>query len=181
MKNGYAENFYEIIETLELRSDILELIKKLIKEKEIVGKALEGNSRKEEFRKILLKLVNGEITLQESYEMVEKKLDRATSIYKDSNRVFAKGWGERLIRTNLSKFYNQAILLEITESGDSRCFIPHSNYEKPDSPCNSIAGKENDAERLLVLLVETYEENNYTNQVKIPNHPHCTHVVMPLE
>lgn len=41
-----------------------------------------------------------------------------------------------------------------------------------------ITGHENDTKKLLDLLVESYEKGNYPKKIKIPNHPHCTHVVM---
>jgi len=180
MRNDYAENFYEILDTLKIRIDLMEDVKNLIRTKNIVGKALEGGNRKEIFKDILILLVEGKIDLEESYNLVEEKIPRHTSPYRDNNRVFSDGWGERLVRTNLSKFYNQAILIKIVESGSSVCFIPHSAYENPDSECSRIAGSEYDAKVLLDRLMQSYEENNFTNEFKIPNHPHCTHVVMPV-
>ncbi len=180
MENNYAEDFYEIIEALRLNESILRDVRELIVDKEIVAKALEGGNRKQKFKEILLELVNDEISLEESYVLVEKELGEETSIHQGNKRVFSDGWGERLIRTNLSKFYNQAVLLEIIESGGRVCFIPYSKYEDPESPCTAIAGKENDANILLQRLVENYEEGNFTREIKIPNHPHCTHVVIPV-
>jgi len=141
LKDNYAEDFYEIIEALRLNKSILQDVKELIVDKQIAAKALEGGNRKQKFKEILLELVNGEISLGASYVLVEKKLGEEISIHQGNKRVFSDGWGERLIRTNLSKFYNQAVLLEIIESGERVCFIPYSKYEDPESPCTAIAGK----------------------------------------
>jgi len=181
MRNNYAEDFYEIFEALKLRDELLQDIRQLIKHKEIVGKSLEGGDRKQEFRNILLSLVEGKISLEESYSLVETDLSESASIYSGNKRVFPVGWGERLVRTSVSKFYNQAILLQILQSGKALCYIPHSKYENDDSPCTAFAGNQIDAMMLLNRIVDAYENGIFSDEIKIPNHPHCTHVVVPIE
>jgi len=180
MQGIWAENFHEIIEALRNNADLLQSVKNLIETREITGKSLEGGNRLCVFKDILTNLVDGNIGLEESYMMVETKISRYSSIHGSNNRVFPESWGERLIRTNLSKFYNQAVLLYILESGKDNCYIPHSKYEQ-GSQCSYMAGKTHNAKEMLQKIEQAYEKGIFSKEFKIPDHPHCTHVVMPVE
>ena len=125
-------------DNLELKQRVLTLIK----EKPIFGKSIKGDSRVEEFRKILGELVNGNInSLEISYTEVESRLPRSQSIYVSDNRVFASGWAERLVRTHLSRFYNQSVLEELDEGGEEECFIPSSSSSNLSPRCTIIQNK----------------------------------------
>lgn len=179
MRDGYAEDFHEILTVLESNEFIRTEVLKLIDEKNVVGKVLEGGDRKQRFKDIMRQLVNGEVNLDDCYLKVEREVPRSNSIHANNNRVFSSNWGERLVRTNLSKYYNQFVLLKVLEDGESEVYIPHSRTESPDSPCSMIAGTNHNAADLLNKLVDAYEENTFSKEIKIPNHPHCTHVVIP--
>lgn len=181
MNNIWAKDFYEIIPILTEREDILERVIELIQSEPVLGKALEGPNRECNFKYILMDLINQKINLNQSYNYVETAMGTNGSPYIGNNRVFSKGWGERLIRTNLSRLYNQAVLNLILESGETKCFIPHSIHEKSTSKCSQYAGQTYDAQTLLNNLLDIYSKGNYGNKgLKIPEHPYCTHVITPV-
>lgn len=177
----YANDFFEILEAVAANDSIKKEIEHLIRTRPIPAKALDGTNREDKFRDLLLKVLNREISLEDSYNLVEQTIPPSTSAHSGNNRVFPSGWGERLIRIQLSRFYNQAILEDLQNNGISECFVPHSEREASDSSCTiGLAGKNANVASLLDLLVDTYEKGNFSKQPKIPNHPHCTHVVRPL-
>ena len=183
MEKDWANDFYEILPTLSKRNDLVEISEELIKTENIPGKALEGVGRLEKFRDIMIDLIYQRISLQQAYLDVEKKLGYIGSPYAYNNRIFPTGWGERLVRTQLSRFYNQAILTQILNQGQEKCFIPHSNSEDSFSKCSlSLAGKEHNSKALLDAIVDIYSNGNFQNKSpRVPDHPHCTHVVRPID
>lgn len=178
----YATDFYEILETLKTNSDLKVRVLAEIDAGNIIGKSTEEDSRKSDFKTILKELVNGQIlTLEDSYSEVERRIPRATSRHASDNRTFADGWGERLVRVQLSRFYNQAVLKHLRDEGEEVVFVPHSGHEESTSRCTQeLANKEHSIELLLTRLENAYERGDYSDRgAKVPNHPHCTHVVMP--
>lgn len=177
----YASEFSEIPQALHNNPTLKNYMLSLISDKKISGKALEGGDRLEKFRLILAKLTKGELLLNEAVRTVETQLSRHTSIHAGSNSVFASNWAERLVRTQFSRFYNQAVLETEVKKGNSECFVPPSSQEQASSQCSQIlAGRSHDISHLLKLLVTSYEDGNWDKTPKIPDHPHCTHVVKPL-
>lgn len=178
MSETLASEFSEILpvllQSVELRSTVLNLIDN----EPVAGKVTEGDDRLEKFRQIPQDLVNNQITLQESFIRVQNDLPRRTSFHDGNNRVFADGWEERLVRTQLSRFYNQAVMEKLIAEGETQCFVPHSSSEDPTSPCSSqLAGRNQNISLLHSRLEEAYGRGNFSRDVKIPNHPHCTHVI----
>lgn len=150
----------------------------LIAHQPMAGKVTEGGDRLERFRVILSDLVNGYIDLEKAFLRTYDELPRETSPHDGNNRVFAASWEERLVRTQFSRFYNQAVMEKLLAEGETQCFVPHSSAEKADSPCSvQLADFNHDLKTLYNRLVESYATGNFTQVVKIPNHPHCTHVV----
>lgn len=177
----YASDFNEIPNALSKNPQLKEKMLSLIGSKKIAGKATDGAGRAEEFRVILSQLTKGELRLDEAIRAVEARLPRYTSIHSDDNRVFASGWAERLTRTQFSRFYNQAVLEIVIANGHNECFVPPSSQEKASSQCSQVfAGRSHDVSHLLKLLVASYEDGNWDNTPKIPDHPHCTHVIKPM-
>jgi hypothetical protein len=176
----YAEDFYEIPEAVaendQLRSRILDLTA----DEPIPGKATQGGNRVEDFRGILQAFFENELSIEETIQRIRSELPRNDSPHSHDNRVFASGWNERLARTQISRFYNQAVLLRLQERGEERCFIPHSDQEDRDSPCTiQLANSTADVDVLLDRLNRAYREGEWHDDVMIPEHPHCTHTVMP--
>ena len=96
--------------------------------------------------------------------------------------MFASGWAERLVRTQFSRFYNQAVLQQLTAHGDTECFVPHSASEQASSQCSQLlAGRTHNVQGLLTLLADSYALGQFSKTPKIPDHPHCTHVVRPAQ
>jgi len=178
----YANDFFEIPQALKSNELLRTKVEELIKTRPMPGKALEGDNRVEKFKEILIEVIYSRISLENSYELVENNLPIAESPHSNNTRVFPSGWSERLVRIQLSRFYNQAVLEELQNNNIEVCFIPHSEKESADSKCTTeLAGKQNNVSNLLNLLIDTYENGNFTTDAKIPNHPHCTHVIKPIQ
>jgi len=182
MSKRYAKDFSEILITLQDNEDLKERVIGLISTRPIRGKVTEEPHRLNIFRKILINLVNGAIgNLEDAYQQVESQIPETTSKYAGNSRVFPHDWAERHVRTQLSRFYNQAVMEELIESGISECFVHRSSLEDPTTPCSQVlAGRKHNVTVLYKKLIKSYENGNWDNEPKIPNHPHCTHVVSPL-
>ena len=179
----FANDYAEIPAALAQNREISRRMISLIQTEPIAGKATEGDGRVDALREILRELTLGSITEHRAIRRVHDEIPRHSSRYQSNNRVFPKDWDERLIRTQFSRFYNQAVLEMLIERGDERCFVPHSRAEAADSPCSvALAGKTHSVRELLELLVESYSKGNWAKTAetpKIPDHPHCTHVAVP--
>lgn len=178
----YAQDFYEIPETLGENERLQKQILDLVEVEPIHGKVTEGGDRVRNLRKILAEYFELELTLQETIQRISEDLPRHESQHAHNNRVFPDGWDERLARTQISRFYNQAVLLHLTDLGKEKCFIPHSNHEDIDSSCTiQLAGSSADVDNLLNRLNRAHSEGEWHDEVMIPDHPHCTHTITPLE
>lgn len=183
MPNQYAEDFFEIPTALAGNDDLRQLVVNFIENDPILGKALEDDSgdRLRAFRDILIELANGKIVLETAYQQTEAKLPSYTSPHKSNSQAFSSRWGERLVRTQLSRFYTQAVLEQLLEKGAEECFVPHSDKEKSSSACTQqLAGARHPVAMLYERLIDNYSKGNYSKELKIPNHPYCTHVVRPV-
>lgn len=177
----YATEFIEITQSVNNNDALKARILGLIQDEPIPGKATEGGDRLENLKDILTDYFNGSVDLSQAIADVEFRLPRHYSPYEHNNRVFPQGWAERLIRTSVSRFYNQAVLTEIVESGGAECFIGHSSSEGSDSNCSQqLAGSRQSASDMLTRLTNAYRDGNWSKEVKIPDHPHCTHTVQPV-
>lgn len=173
-----AHDFTEIGTVLQNNDDLRGAIIALIASQPISGKVTEGDYRLAAFRVVLTDLVNGTINLDQTFQRTEIELSPRTSPHGSNNRVFASGWAERLVRIQLSRFYNQAVMEKLMTEGQTLCFVPHSTAEDASSPCSVyLAGSNQDLKTLYNRLVDSYANGNWTKNVKIPDHPHCTHVV----
>lgn len=178
---SYAVEFMYISQSVRKNAAIRDRIIELIQDEPIPGKVTEGKDRLENLKNILTQYFNGSIDLPQAISDVEFLLPKHTSPYKHNKRVFPQGWAERLIRTSVSRFYNQAVLTEIIESGGTECFIAHSSTESPDSDCSRLlADTKQSASDMLTRLTSAYRDGKWSKEVKIPNHPHCTHTIQPV-
>jgi hypothetical protein len=177
----YATQYSEIPSAFAKNDRVRNRALLLIAREAVPGKATEGGTRLDDLRSVLTRIVNGEISPSSAYAEIERVLSRQQSVHSSSNRVFATGWGERLIRTQVSRFYNQAFLEIALDDGVKMVFVPHSSEEDGASLCTQVlAGNSHDCHELLSRLVKTYSEGDFTSKdPKIPHHPHCTHVVTP--
>ncbi len=184
MINLYANDFSEILDVLKKNELLRKRVLNLIESGNIIGKSTEGGDRLEKFRIILKQLVEEIIKdISEAYVNVEKLLPRNASSFASNNSVFSDDWAERLVRTQLSRFYNQAVMEELLEKKEIKCFVSHSKSENIDTNCTKfLAGNEVDLKQLYERLVNAYEKGDYSNkEPKIPDHPNCTHVVKPIK
>lgn len=178
----YANDFAEIPAALANNQPLRETMLSLIASEPIPGKVTEGGSRTETFRVIAQELALGTINVHQAIRRVEIELPRHASRHADNNRVFADGWAERLVRTQCSRFYNQAVLEQLLSRGDRECYVPHSASEDPGSQCSQVlAGRTHSVRDLHSLLIGSYSQGQWTSSPKIPDHPHCTHVVVPIQ
>ena len=84
------------------------------------------------------------------------------------------------MRTQFSRFYNQAVLEELRARGETECFVAHSSAEASDSPCSTLlAGNHHPIAVLHERLLANHSRGQWDQSLKVPNHPHCTHVVSP--
>lgn len=184
MSNLYANNFYEIIPIILNNDNLRNEILQLIDTRHIFGKVIEENFRNQEFRNILKQLITGEIkNLDSAALQIENRISKENSQYAHNNQVFSSNWAERLLRSQLSRFYNQAIMERLISDGKKKCFIPHSNYEDKNSRCTKeLAGKIHNIKELYDPFIRIYEEGKYDKNVLIiPHHPNCTHVICPTD
>jgi hypothetical protein len=69
---------------------------------------------------------------------------------------------------------------KLRAAGYDRVFVPHSKAEKADSPCSQgLAGANQDLPTLYDRLIANYRDGKFSDELKIPHHPHCTHTVKP--
>jgi len=182
MSKVYAKEFRNISATLSENTELRDAVLRLIDEQPVPGKVTEGGDRLLRFKEILKQLVRGEIGLSEAYYRAEAEIPRESSFYAANNRVFPSGWAERLVRTQFSRFYNQAVMEQLISEGQTQCFVPHSSEEDGGSKCSMfLAGSAHDIKVLYNRLVESYAQGNWSKDLKIPEHPHCTHVIAPVE
>jgi hypothetical protein len=182
MPDILASDFTGVLTVFSQNDELRNAALNLIANQPMPGKVTEGEGRLEKFRVILTDLVNGQINLTEAYVRTSVDLPRQASPHSGNNRVFPDGWEERLVRTQLSRFYNQAVMEKLLSEGENQCFVPHSSAEASDSACSiHLAGSNHDLKTLYNRLVDSYTNGKWIQDVKIPNHPHCTHVVSRAE
>lgn len=180
----YADEFSGIPQAIANNPAVRTKMHQLIDEGKIPGKVLEDRAgqRIRDFKTVLRLLTNGQLNLQEAYHRTEDDLPRHQSMFAGDNRVFAHGWAERLVRTQFSRFYNQAVMELELAKGAKECFVPPSQGEDPGSKCSiHLAGNVHDLTMLHDRLISSYEEGKWDQLPKIPDHPHCTHVVKPMK
>lgn len=178
MTDIHAEDFSGIPNALSQNTGLRTAVLALVAREPMAGKVTEGSDRLDKFRGILSSLINGQIGQTEAVRQTELSLPRNSSSYAGNNRVFPDGWAERLVRTQLSRFYNQAVMEQLIAEGETLCFVPHSSEEDGSSKCSQLLAGTN--QNLVVLhsrLVSGYANGVWPKDVKIPEHPHCTHVV----
>lgn len=186
MPRLYANEFGQILESLRANAELRERVLRLVAERPIVAKSLEGGDRAARFRAIVAEIVSGRLDLFEAYQRVETELPRENSVHANDRKVFPErvnvsDWSERLVMVQLSRFYNQAVLEHLMSEGQTLCFVPHSAGEDTKSSCSvHLAGKEHETAALHVRLVEAYEQDIWGKDPLVPNHPHCTHVIAPV-
>jgi hypothetical protein len=176
----YANDFSEIPAALANNEAIFSRMLELVTKDPILDKAVEGSSRLAHFRGVLERLTIGKKNIHQAIREAEERLPRDTSPHAENNYVFASKWAERLVRTQYSRFYNQAVLEQLLAEGKRRCRVPHSKSESRTSPCTvHLAGTTQMVKTLHDRLIRTYHLGESSEQPLVPNHPHCTHVVIP--
>jgi hypothetical protein len=131
MTSRYAEDFTEIPTVLNQNPGLRAEMLALIRDQPMPGKVTEGGARLEDFREILTDLARGDIDLSRAIWRTEAELPQQASPHQHNNRVSPTGWAERLVRTQYSRFYNQAVMEQLLARGETQCFVPHSTIEEP--------------------------------------------------
>jgi hypothetical protein len=179
MTEIWANEFDEIPTTLIARPDLRQAMLTNIAKDAIPGKVTEGGDRLEKFRVILSHLIEGKLTFKDAIVAIEHELSPHLSAHGSNNQVFPERWAERLLRIQFSRFYNQTVMEDLLARGETMCFVPHSSKEKQNSKCSKLlAGQEHSLETLYKRLIESYRNGNFGPEVKIPDHPFCTHVII---
>jgi hypothetical protein len=174
-----ASQYSEIPDAVARNATLRDRALHLIGREPIAGKATDGGTRLDDLRTLLAGVFKGEISATAACSEVERILPRGQSMHLSSNRVFPDGWGQRLVRTQVSRFYNQAVLELAIEANEETVFVPHSSEEEGASPCTQLlAGGHHNCRELLSRLTRAYSDGAFTmRDAKVPHHPHCTHVV----
>jgi hypothetical protein len=162
----------------KVRSHALELVP----DETLIGKSLEGGTREEDFRDILTDFFRGNIDYASAQQRVRRELPERESPHRGDNYVFNDQWDERLVRSQVSRFYNQAVMEILDERGEAECFVPRSPREDPDSDCTlQLAGGTHSISQLLQFLYSQQRQGNWNDGVTIPGHANCTHTVVPTD
>ncbi|HGY9596900.1 MULTISPECIES: hypothetical protein [Vibrio harveyi group] len=178
----YAEDFYQIQESLANNSSLRRKTLDLVQYESIAGKVTSGGDRLVDFREVLIDFFDLRVDLNTAIADTENRLPRHQSMFSGDNRVFASGWAERLVRTQVSRFYNQAVLETIIECGSDDCFVNHSASEQDSSKCSQqLAGSTHSAKVMLERLKSSYGDGDWNRELKLPDHPHCTHTFCPVQ
>lgn len=181
MTDVYATEFSEIPFALANNIALRERVLGLVAREPMPGKATDGPERLDAFRTVLACVAVGELTVSAATFEVERELPPETSPHRGNARVFPSGWAERLVRTQVSRCYNQAVLEALLERGETRVVVPPSSEQGGASRCTQLlAGREHDARELHDRLVRAYAQGDWSAGVRVPDHPHCTHVVAPV-
>jgi hypothetical protein len=176
----YATQYSEIPTAFASEVRIRDRALLLVSRELMPGKATEGGDRLNQLRDLLTRVIEGKITPSAACTEVERTIPRENSVHALNNRVFPTSWGERLIRTQVSRLYNQAVLELALEDGIEEVFVPHSSEEEGSSACTQfLAGGRHRTRELLDRLVQAYSQGDFgMKEPKVPHHPHCTHVVV---
>jgi hypothetical protein len=176
----YAEDFSQILPVLSREADLRDAVLRLVENNAAVGKILDGAGRLAQHRLVMKRLVAGQTLWTQALREAESQLSPTTSPHGGDRRVFPSGWRERYLRTQLSRYYNQAVMELLIADGRARCFVPHSRDEDPSTRCSTdLANRDHDLVVFHRRLVDGHERNRWSSDPTIPDHPHCTHVVRP--
>ncbi|MGV8162478.1 MAG: hypothetical protein ACP5N2_04075 [Candidatus Nanoarchaeia archaeon] len=177
---NYASEFCEIQTALTNNASLRKRTVDLIKIKQIHNPTIEEEDRLKIFRDILVDFVTGEIlSLDFTYARVEQKLPKIESKYAKDNKIFTKHWKEHLVKTQLSRFYNHAVLEELAENNYKECFIPPAESAFHNYACMHSTNAKCDVQELLQNIIDHYELNKENIHLILPEHPDCAHVVAP--
>jgi hypothetical protein len=178
----YAKHFDAIHEALHVNAELRHRVEMLVGNEPMIGKAVEGENRLSVFRGILLDLVSGRIGIEQACRRTGDELPQSDSRYRHSSVIFSQDWRKRLVHAELSRFYNQAVIELLLAEGYAECLVLHSDIEDPNSRCTrELAGGRHSLSILHSRLVQCYRNNDRSDQEpKVPDHPYCTHTVVPL-
>jgi hypothetical protein len=114
----WATGHADLLETLVNRSELKRLMLHLIATERILEPELETPHRLGEFRRLLTAFLrdrSSDLTLVAT--RLESRLSPQDAVYRHSAGLFEPGWGARLLRRQLLRFYNQAVLRTLTDDG----------------------------------------------------------------
>ena len=177
---SFAKEFSDILESITVNQKIGDRMIDNVKTANFVGKIFEGGRREGVFRMILSNLFQGNLTETQAKNDIEKQLERSSSPHWDNNQVFPLDWVERNYRTQLSRFYNQAVLEHLEEKGERECYVYHATNESSEECIYIYAGKNHPVVDFLVNLIASYNNGDCSAKYKLPAHASCNHVVHPV-
>ena len=178
----YAKEFSEIKDCIVINKKIKQRMIKLINIKRIYGYVVEEENRERELKLILEKFCNNdEYLLNNGVTEIREKITRSESKYSNNNNVFRKTWENQLLKNQISRFYNQAVLEILHDEGDEKFFVYPSKDQDPSGKCSiKFINKEWSINEILVNIERNYDEGKYDNSFKLPEHVNCSHVASPI-
>lgn len=178
----WATYYDEIPEALKTNEEVKRHALSLIPAEPIIAKSLEGDNRTALFREILNEFFNGSIEQEEAETRIWQELPPSESPHRGDNQLFHDQWAERIIRSQVSRFYNQSVMEFLEERGESEVFVPRSPRQYSDSECTiHLAERQHPISELLEYLYSQQREGNWNHGVTIPGHANCTHTVVPVD
>lgn len=177
MFEPWASEFADIPRVLAARPELRDAMLKLIKERPIAAKTAQGGVPT--LRGLLASVVEGSLGIEAAGQAAQQRIPRQGPHAAD-NKLFHKSWGKSLVKTEFSRFYNQAALEAMLAAGSATCTIAHSRSEERGGACASLVGRSFGTRALLDNLVAVYEQGREVEGPKVPNHPNCSHVARPV-
>jgi hypothetical protein len=113
----WATDHTDLLETLAQRSDLKRLMLHLIATERILEPELEAPQRVQEFRRLLTQLLRERDDVAWIASQLEERLSSRDAVYRQDAMLFEPGWAGRVVRRQLLRFYNQAVLMTLTDHG----------------------------------------------------------------
>lgn len=177
----WATYYDEIADAVAANDDVRSHALRLIPQEPIQAKSLDGGTRTNDFRDILTEIFKGNIDQDAAEERVWATLPPSESPHHGNKQLFHKQWAERLLRSQVGRFYNQSVMELLDEQGETDCYVPKSPRQYQDSKCTQLlAGRQQPLGELLKYLYLQQREEKWEEGVTIPGHANCTHTVVPL-
>lgn len=170
--SAYSEIDSAISTNIAVKNEMLRLLSSI---PQLAGKALQVQNNSSTFKALLNDYLQGTKTLAQLHSGMSSMSTTA------DNRTFATNWETRLIETTINFLYSHSVGTVLLALGQADCHVPHTNTEQGNSHCTAnMAGRNFNIPTILATNYGAYVNGIFVvPQDKIPNHPHCSHVVAP--
>jgi hypothetical protein len=170
-----ANSIFDIPNIIASEKDALPFIEKRLEEEAFEQvKALRLPEAKKNFKEILYSLYTSSITFEQACHRTEQEIVTPPDYRK------IRRWGERLVRTEMSKIFTLGYGDYLLSIGERECFIPHTKLDESEECLRVIAGR-----RFSIELIQMNIYKNYGLRPPIhptvPLHANCRHIITKIE